>query len=155
MLQLHENHTRTSCGRNNTMVSTYAPPRHRDTNTVDIPLNVSLRLCTTVPRLLILVYGFLTTVGDTSDGDGKSWPGTIVVALILFVLVWLLMFPMCWKSLFCRKTARIPIQEHIKSADDASADRITYPGMRGRCVRRCRGRVAIAWAAVHCRISFA
>lgn len=48
---------------------------------------------TLVHRLLILVYGFLTAVGDATEGgvDGDRWPGTLVVAGVFLLGVILLM----------------------------------------------------------------
>lgn len=54
-------------------------------------------------RLLILVYGFLTAVGDDTDGgvDGNEWPGTIVVAAALLAVVAVLMSQSWIRSKCC------------------------------------------------------
>lgn len=55
-------------------------------------------------RLLILVYGLLTAVGDATDDGGltgSKWPGTIVVASVLLVIVILLMCQSWLRSMCC------------------------------------------------------
>lgn len=54
-------------------------------------------------RLLILVYGFLTAIGEDYDGgiDGDVWPGSVVVGTCMLIVVGLLMCQSWIRSKCC------------------------------------------------------
>lgn len=55
------------------------------------------------PRLLVLVYGFLTAVAEDTEGgvDGEAWPGTVFVGAVMLVIVVLLMCQSWIRSKLC------------------------------------------------------
>lgn len=54
-------------------------------------------------RLLILVYGFLTAIGEDYDGgvDGDDWPGSAVVGAVMLIIVAVLMCESWIRSKCC------------------------------------------------------
>ncbi|CAM9645366.1 unnamed protein product, partial [Laminaria digitata] len=59
----------------------------------DLPFNKKVQAVIRRSRLLILVYGFLTAIGEDYPGgiEGSTWPGSAAVGVILLILVGLLM----------------------------------------------------------------
>lgn len=57
--------------------------------------------------LLILVYGFLTSIGEDYEGgvDGDVWPGSALVGGIMLIVVILLMCESWFRGKCCQARA--------------------------------------------------
>ncbi|CBJ30457.1 1,3-beta-glucan synthase, family GT48 [Ectocarpus siliculosus] len=69
----------------------------------ELPFGKKLQAIFRRSRLLILVYGFLTAIGEDYDGgiDGDVWPGSVVVGTCMLIVVGLLMCQSWIRSKCC------------------------------------------------------